>query len=80
MSKTIIHVNQHNIKKNKKHGLNHPVLTLKSGKTNTYTHEASIVVDGFGEVAKVVYRPNKPLSCGATCWIETNHTVIAKEI
>ncbi len=27
-------------------------------------------MDG-SEVARVVYRPDKPLSCGAVAWIET---------
>lgn len=29
--------------------------------------------------AKVVYRPDKPLSCGATCWIETDSDVATDE-
>ena len=62
-----IHVNMHKVKENKKHGTNEPVITIKEGKSNTYCHEVSIL----GE-SKVVYRPEKPLSCGAKVWIETN--------
>jgi len=69
--KTIVHVNQHRIKANKKHGTNEPVLTVKTYKTNDYAHEAIIRDSDGREVAKVVYRPNKPLPCGARCWIET---------
>jgi len=69
--KTIIHVNQHVIRKNTKHQTDEPCLTVKTYKENRYAREA-IIRDGDGiEVARVVYRPHKPLSCGARCWIET---------
>lgn len=73
--KTIIHVNQHKIKSNRRHGENEAVLTVKTYKSNTYAHEA-IIRDANGEeVARVVYRPNKPLPCGAHVWIETHNEV-----
>jgi hypothetical protein len=68
--KTIIHVNQHVIRANNKHGANDPVLTVKTYKSNTYAHEVNIK----GE-SKVVYSPQKPLSCGAYVWIETHAEV-----
>ncbi len=68
--KTIIHVNQHKIKKNTKTGERGPVLTVKTYKSNTYCHEA--VIDG---PSKVVYLPDKPLPCGARVWIETTSEV-----
>ena len=68
--KTIIHVNQHVIKANAKSGNQDPVLTVKTYKTNTYAHEVLIKGD-----SKVVYSPDKPLSCGAKVWIETNSQV-----
>ena len=68
-----IHVNQHNIKFNQKHGTNKPVITVKTYKDNKYAHEVSIL----GE-SKIIYRPDKPLSCGARVWIETNSEVILK--
>ena len=68
--KTIIHVNQHVIKANKKNGTNNPVLTVKTYKENIYAYE----VDVKGP-SKVVYSPDKPLSCGAHVWIETQHGV-----
>ena len=72
--KTIIHVNQHVIKSNKRLPLEdvEPVLTVKTYKDNRYAAEAVIRDDDGNEVARVVYRPHKPLSCGAHCWIETN--------
>lgn len=64
--KTKIHVNQHEIRYNKKHGTDHPVLTVKTYKSNTYCHEVIIKGD-----SKVIYSPGNPLSCGARVWIET---------
>ena len=72
--KTIIHVNQHVIKKNVKEGTNDPVLTVKTYKSNTYAHEVLIKKDGE-VIAKVVYSADKPLSCGARVWIETEAEV-----
>ena len=68
--KTIIHVNQHNIKYNRKHGANKPVLTVKTYKSNTYANEVYIMGP-----SKVIYSPDKPLSCGAHVWIETQSEV-----
>lgn len=73
--KTIIHVNQHVIKSNRKNNSTDPVLTVKSGKTNRYAMEAIIRDENGKEVARVVYRPNNPLSCGAHVWIETKHDI-----
>lgn len=68
--KTIIHVNQHVIKANKKYNKCNPVLTVKTYKSNVYAKE--VEVNG---PCKIVYSPDKPLSCGATCWIETESEV-----
>lgn len=68
--KTIIHVNQHVIKANKKTGANDPVLTVKTYKTTKYAHK--VTIDG---PSQLVYSPNKPLSCGAHVWIETMSNV-----
>tara|TARA_R110002049_G_scaffold98767_2_gene240618 strand:+ start:91 stop:348 length:258 start_codon:yes stop_codon:yes gene_type:complete len=73
--KTIIHVNQHIIKSNRKNDAADPVLTVKTYKANTYAHEA-IIHDASGqEIARVIYRPGQPLACGAHVWIETTHEV-----
>ena len=71
--KTRIHVNQHKIRSNKKHNLNEPVITVKTSKSNTYAHE----VEGLGP-SKIIYSPDKPLSCGAKVWIETEGEVKIK--
>ena len=73
--KTIIHVNQHVIKRNAKSGGREPVLTCKTYKTNDYAHEALIYGQDGKLAAKVIYSPDKPLSCGAKVWIETQNKV-----
>ena len=69
--KTYIHVNQHKLKSNIKNKVCEPVLTVKTYKSNNYGHQAIIRDNSGAEVARIVYRPDKPLSCGARCWIET---------
>lgn len=71
--KTVIHVNQHVIKQNKKRPLDEaePCLTVKTYKDNRYGSNAIIRDSDGNEVARIVYRPHKPLGCGAHCWIET---------
>ena len=69
--KTIIHVNQHVIKSNKKTGERKPVLTVKSYKTTAYAH----TICGYGHWS-IQYSPDKPLSCGAHVWIEADSETI----
>lgn len=68
--KTRIHVNQHAIRANGKDGGTRPVLTVKTYKDNIKCNE--ITWDG---PSRLVYSPDKPLSCGAKVWIETNSPV-----
>jgi len=68
--KTIVHVNQHVIKSNAKNGTNDPVLTVKTYKDNRYAHDVLIKGD-----SRIVYSADKPLSCGARVWIETEAEV-----
>ena len=69
--KKYIHINQHVIKSNHKNNKREPVITVKTYNSNTYGHQVHIL----GE-CKVVYSPDKPLSCGAKVWIETDAEVI----
>ena len=71
--KTRIHVNQHKIRSNKKHNLNEPVITVKTSKSNTYGHEVEVLGP-----SKIIYSPDKPLSCRARVWIETEGEVKIK--
>ena len=66
-----IHVNMLVIRRNQKTGEREPTITVKTYKTNTYAHE----VDILGP-SKVIYSPDKPLSCGARLWIETDSEVM----
>jgi hypothetical protein len=72
--KKIIHVNQHNVRSNKD-GMNRPVLTCKTYKSNDYAHELIIYGEDGKEAARLVYSPDKPLSCGAKVWIETHNEI-----
>jgi hypothetical protein len=69
--KTIIHVNQHIIKANVKKGENNPPITVKNYKSNTRAYEVEIKGP-----CRLVYSPDKPLSCGARLWLETTSEVI----
>lgn len=71
--KTRIHVNQHIIKSNCKSGKINPPLTIKSYKGNIKAF--SVEIKG---PSKVIYSPNKPLSCGAKCWVETESEVVCQ--
>lgn len=70
--KTIIHVNQAHIRANirKEPHNREPVLTVKTYKSNVYAN--TVTIEG---PSRVVYSPDKPLSCGARVWIETEGTV-----
>ena len=73
--KTIIHVNQHNIKSNSK-GANLPVITVKDYKLNRKVNHAAVVDADGKALVKIIYSPDKPLPCGAKVWIETELEVV----
>jgi hypothetical protein len=69
-----IHINQHVIRANSKSGPMHagwkPPVTVKTSDAN---HKGwSVDIHG---VSSVVYRPNKPLNCGAKVWVETTAAI-----
>ena len=66
-----IHVNMHIIRRNHKTGEREPTITVKTSKSNTYANEVEILGP-----SKVIYSPDKPLSCGARLWIETDSEVM----
>lgn len=72
MKKKIIHVNMFKIRRNigkKAKELEAPIIVRTGGKTyNGFT------VKIHGD-SKIVYSPQKPLSCGARVWIETHAMV-----
>jgi hypothetical protein len=65
-----IHVNQHNIRYNNKHENKKLVITVKTYKSNNYADKVEILGP-----SKVIYA-EKPLSCGARVWIETESDVV----
>lgn len=69
--KTIIHVNQHKVRRNNATSEREPVITVKTYKSNDYAHH--VIIDG---PSAVKYRPDNPLKCGAKCWIETDSDVV----
>jgi len=68
--KKVIHINQHVIRSNKKNNEDKPVITVKTYKSNEYAK--SVKINGPSVVR---YSPDKPLSCGARCWVETEAEV-----
>jgi len=76
--KTLIHVNQHIIRRNATKGTTDPVLTVKTYKSNVYANTVDILDSDGKVIASVVYQPDKPLSCGARVWIETQNEVIIR--
>lgn len=65
-----IHINQHVIRANGKREDKKPPVTVKTSDAN----HKGWGVDIHG-VSSVVYRPNKPLNCGAKVWVETRSAV-----
>lgn len=65
-----IHVNQHIIRSNRENDEYEPTITVKSGGKNYYGNKVNILGNSW-----VAYQPCKPLSCGATVWIETKAKV-----
>lgn len=70
--KKVIHVNQHVIRANQKSGARKEVFTVKTYSSNTRAN--SVEIEG---PCKLVYSPDKPLSCGARAWILTESKVVA---
>ena len=75
--KTIVHVNQHNIKHNRTGPCRlKPVFTVKDYKKNRKGYQVVIRNPETQErLGTFVYSPNKPLNCGATVWFETDNVV-----
>lgn len=69
-----IHINQHHIRHNSKTGETKPVVSVKAGGKN-YTGHGVEFLSG-----RVVYSPDKPLSCGAKVWIETTEPVAILDV
>ena len=66
-----VYINRHVVAANRKNGVSDPPITVVRGRVRERGHS----VDLSGRV-RVVYRPDKPLSCGATVWIEADAAVV----
>jgi hypothetical protein len=78
--KTTIHINRHRVAQNRKNAEALPPISCRTYKGTIYGNDVAIL-DGQGNVvAHIKYSPEKPLSCGATVWIETAHDPIVAEI
>lgn len=69
--KTILHVCQHTIRRNRKQGTNDPPIIIRTYKGASRAHAVAINGPSF-----VRHSPHKPLKCGARVWIETEAKVI----
>lgn len=65
-----VHVDQHVIRRNKREGRADPPVTVQTSKGSLKSEEVRI--DGPSVVR---YTPGKPLSCGATVYVETTSSV-----
>ena len=77
--KTLVHVNQGNIRQNIKRKANErlPVLRAQGDFDTVYGDHIDIIHPDTGEIlASVVYHPDNPLSCGARVWIETDNDIL----
>lgn len=70
--KKYIHVNQFVIKHNKKYGNTLPACRVQYGKHGKSKYASEVLIKGD---SKLVYSPDKPLNCGAKCWVETESEV-----
>ena len=70
-----VHVNRHTLARNKKHGYADPAIGVEEyGRQKRYGSRVDILHEGV-VVASVIHREEKPLRCGARCWIETRADV-----
>lgn len=67
-----IHVNQHIIRSNRRDGASKAPIAVKTYRENVQAH--SVKIDG---PSRLVYSPDRPLSCGARLWLETEAPVLA---
>ena len=67
--KTIVHVDQHAIRRNTKTGSRDPIFTTKTYKANIKSNEVKVVAPDGTIVGRFV-SSDTPLSCGARAWFE----------
>ncbi len=68
-----IHINSHTIKSNGKDGKNEPPISIRYGRGKVVHYAHNVRVNG---PVTFIYGPDKPLSCGAKLWAETDYSII----
>lgn len=68
-----IHVNQYVIRGNRRDHANEPPLRIKTSRANLSAHDIEI-----RGPSRLIYSPEKPLSCGARVWLETKAPLVVK--
>ena len=71
-----IHVNRHNIAYNKKHMHDRDFVERMPFTVKTYKDNYKLDYVECLDRVRLVYRPDKPLPCGAVAWMETEGDVI----
>lgn len=72
--KTIVHVNQQVIVRNRRECTNDPPLIVRNYKGVRHAHAVGILGP-----SRVINSPHKPLKCGARVWIETTADVVTSD-
>ena len=67
---TFIHVNQTELRYNRKNKTENPVIAVKMGSTSVLCNEVKI--PGFG---RLIYDPKNKKHCGATVWLELESNI-----
>lgn len=67
---TRLHISQLNIRANRKDGGRRPVISVKTYRSNLLA--SGVEIHG---PSRLIYSPDKPLSCGAVLWLETEAKV-----
>lgn len=67
----IIHINRNVIQANAKRGQKQPVCRIQESGVVRYAMEVEILGP-----SRMIYRPDKPLKCGAKLWIETDAEIV----
>ena len=77
-TRTLIHVNSLVLRRNRRRAPadREAPLTVRRGRKVERAFEVPIRDAAGAVVARVVYRPDRPLSCSAVCWVECLHPVV----
>lgn len=80
----VIHVNQLRIRRNIRAEVREPPISVRTTATSRDAAEFGDEIIIYGcdgkEAARILYRPDTPLNCGARLWIETVNAVEIRTI